>query len=94
MELERTILTTWLFMEQTIVRSEDLTAPRAARRRTARALPMSAQPSAKSTSVAPAPAPAEVASLARLVPVSGGRRRGVTITDPGRPQPSGMGQKG
>ncbi len=34
--LERTILATWLLMGQTLVRSEQLTAPRAARRRIAR----------------------------------------------------------
>ena len=34
--LERTILATWLLMGQTLVRSEPLTAPRAARRRIAR----------------------------------------------------------
>ena len=39
MELERTILATWLFMGQTSVRSEDLTAPHAASRRMARNAP-------------------------------------------------------
>jgi hypothetical protein len=34
--LERTILPTWLLMGQTLVRSEQLTVPRAARRRIAR----------------------------------------------------------
>lgn len=37
--LDRTILATWLLMGQTIVRSEDLTAPRAARRRMSRETP-------------------------------------------------------
>jgi hypothetical protein len=39
LSLDRTILATWLLMGQTIARSEDLTAPRAARRRMARDTP-------------------------------------------------------